>query len=292
MVISNAKLINSTYSPIPKKIVLYFCSMKIFLIGIGVLSIVSLSFTACNYPARADDKQGIVYTALIKPSPVKKIAPKEEKSSNKLVSPSTIPAMEQAMINYGLVDIKTVDSSIVVNVKYSTTDNFLGIDIYGDFNKCYLQPDVAQKLKLAQQYLKLKYPYYGLIIYDGARPHSVQYKMWDSIRVPYAERSKYLSNPNEGSLHNFGAAVDVSIIDEHGYVVDMGTKYDYFGELAYPREEERLLNEGKLTHNQVLSREVLRDVMHQAGFWSIATEWWHFNSCYLNTAYAKYKIID
>jgi D-alanyl-D-alanine dipeptidase len=267
--------------------------MKIFLIGIAVLSIVSLSFTACNYSARADDKHGVVFTSLIKPSPVKKTSSKEAKALDKIeLSVSAISSTEQDMIKDGLVDIKKVDSSIVVNVKYSTTDNFLGIDIYGDFNKCYLQPDVAQKLKLAQQYLKLKYPYYSLIIYDGARPHSVQYKMWDSIHVPHDQRSKYLSNPKEGSLHNFGAAVDVSIIDEHGYVVDMGTKYDYFGELAYPREEERLLNEGKLSHNQVLSREVLRDVMHQAGFWSIATEWWHFNSCYLSTAYTKYKIID
>jgi D-alanyl-D-alanine dipeptidase len=188
--------------------------------------------------------------------------------------------------------MKTLDSTIVVDLKYSTTDNFLGINMYGDFNKCYLQPDVAEKLKSAQHFLRSKFPYYNLIIYDAARPRSVQAKMWDTIDIPYRERSKYLSNPKGGSLHNFGAAVDISIIDENGYLLDMGTKYDYFGELAYPREEDRMVKEGKLSRQQLLNREVLRSVMEHAGFFGITTEWWHFNSCNRNEAYTKYPIIE
>jgi D-alanyl-D-alanine dipeptidase len=116
--------------------------------------------------------------------------------------------------------------------------------------------------------------------------------MWDTINVPYSERSKYVSNPANGSLHNFGAAVDVTIRDIHGFELDMGTPYDYFGELAYPREEERMLEEGKLTHIQLLNRQLLRDVMEKGGFQGITTEWWHFNSCYRREAYERYRIIE
>ena len=93
-------------------------------------------------------------------------------------------------------------------------------------------------------------------------------------------------------MHNFGAAVDLSIINENGYVLDMGTEYDYFGELAYPREEDRMIKEGKLSHKQLLNRELLRSVMEQSGFSGITTEWWHFNSCRRSEAYTLYPIIE
>ncbi|MCX6296022.1 MAG: M15 family metallopeptidase, partial [Bacteroidetes bacterium] len=168
----------------------------------------------------------------------------------------------------------------------------LGIDMYGDFNKCYLQADVAQKLKCAQGILRSKFPFYNLIVFDAVRARSIQRKMWDTINVPSFERSKYVSNPNNGSLHNFGAAIDVSIIDENGIELDMGTPYDFFGELAYPREEDKMIEEGKLTHIQLLNRKLLRDVLESSGFMGITTEWWHFNACYRTEAYEKYKIIE
>jgi len=201
-------------------------------------------------------------------------------------------AIEQQLIAAGLVDIASVDSSISVDLKYSSCDNFLFIDMYGDLEKCYLQPDVALKLKRGQALLKEKYPYYSLIVFDGVRPRSIQAKMWDTIAVPAYERSKYVSNPQNGSLHNFGAAVDLSIIDENGILLDMGTPYDFFGELAYPREEQRMIREGRLTHKQLFNREILREAMQSAGFTGITTEWWHFNSCGRNEAMLKYKIVE
>ena len=118
--------------------------------------------------------------------------------------------MEQQLIDAGLADVQALDSGIVVNLKYSTPDNFLAADVYGDLEKAYLQPDVAGKLKKAQAILRSEYPYYSLIVYDAVRPRSIQRTMWDTIRVPAYERSKYVSNPQNGSLHNFGAAVDLS----------------------------------------------------------------------------------
>jgi zinc D-Ala-D-Ala dipeptidase len=200
--------------------------------------------------------------------------------------------LERSIIAAGLVDIHSVDSTIVVDLKYSSTDNFLGMDVYGDLENCYLQPEVADKLALAQLFLKTRYPYYNIVVYDGARPRRIQQLMWDTIQVPPSERPKYLSNPRYGSLHNYGAAVDVSIVNEDGIALDMGTPYDYFGELAYPEREEVMVKEGKLTYRQVLNRYMLRTVMEKAGFFNIQTEWWHFNSCYRSEAMIKYRIVE
>lgn len=211
---------------------------------------------------------------------------------SEIIIPPDISEIERTCLEAGLVDVQTLDSTILVNLKYSTQDNFLCLDMYDNFNKCYLQKDVAEKLVKAQRLLRKKYSYYFLVVFDAVRPRSVQARMWDTIAVPLSERSKYISNPRNGSLHNFGAAVDLSIIDENGIELDMGTPYDYFGELAYPREEERMIKEGKLSHQHLLNREILRSVMEEAGFMGITTEWWHFNSCYRVEAFERYKIIE
>ena len=203
-----------------------------------------------------------------------------------------ITAIEKSLIEAGLVAVQTLDSSIQVDLKYSTTDNFLGIDIYGAFNTAYLQKDVAEKLVKAQQLLQSEYPYYSLIIFDAVRPRRFQYLMWDTIQVSEVERPKYLSNPQYGSLHNYGAAVDISIINDKGRLLDMGTPYDYFGELAHPTKEEQFLASGELTYRQAENRKILRKVMKAAGFFNIQTEWWHFNSCYRKEARQLYKLIE
>lgn len=199
--------------------------------------------------------------------------------------------LEKSMIAAGLVNIQDIDSTIMVNLKYSSADNFLSSDVYGDLEDCYLQKDVAEKLALAQLLLKSKYPYYSLIVYDGARPRSVQQIMWNMLKMPPGEKTRYLSPPGSGSLHNYGAAVDISIADENGKELDMGTKFDYFGELAYPAMEEQMSIQGKLSFQQLSNRKLLRSVMQQSGFFNIETEWWHFNSCRLNVAAEKYQII-
>jgi zinc D-Ala-D-Ala dipeptidase len=203
-----------------------------------------------------------------------------------------ISPIEKQLIEMGLVNIHDLDSEIVVDLRYSTTDNFIGLDMYGDFNECYLQKDVAEKLVLAQQFLRKKYPYYSLVVYDAVRPLHIQQQMWDTLVLPPGQKTKYLSNPGNGSLHNYGAAVDLSIIDENGIPLDMGTPFDFFGEKAHPVKEKELLESGELSHRQVFNRELLRTVMRQAGFFGIQTEWWHFNSCTRAVAAEKYKIVE
>lgn len=199
---------------------------------------------------------------------------------------------EQQLKDAGLVNIKEVDHSIVVDLKYSTTDNFLMADVYGDLNECYLRKEAAEKLSQAQEILHKKYPFYNLVVFDGVRPLSIQKIMWDSLKIPTEEKSKFLASPWTKSLHNFGAAVDVSIVNSNGWEMDMGTPYDYFGELSYPISENKMLQEGKLSHRQLENRKLLRDVMTRAGFTPIATEWWHFNFCNLDEATQKYKLVE
>ena len=200
--------------------------------------------------------------------------------------------LEQKLISLGLVNIKDRDSSIAVKLKYSTEDNFLHKNMYGDLKNCYLQKDVAYKLAKAQKRLKEKLPFYSLIIYDGVRPASIQKMMWNELQVPDKLKDKYVSSPEVGSLHNFGCAVDVSIVNENGWEMDIGTPYDYFGELGHPIAEQRMLEEGKLTWRQFENRKLLREVMTQSGFTTITTEWWHFNGSSLKIAGEKYHIVD
>jgi D-alanyl-D-alanine dipeptidase len=81
--------------------------------------------------------------------------------------------IEKSIIKAGLINIQEIDSSILVNLKYSSEDNLFKADVYGEFSKAYLQPDVAQKLKLAQQYLKQEDSSLTLLIYDAARPLAI-----------------------------------------------------------------------------------------------------------------------
>ncbi|MEW6469441.1 MAG: M15 family metallopeptidase [Bacteroidota bacterium] len=205
--------------------------------------------------------------------------------------PQAVSQLEKRLMDSGLVNVRDVVPGIKVMLKYSTKDNFTGMDLYGDLNECYLQKDVAEKLKKAQELLHKKYPYYDLLVLDGVRPLSIQKTMWDSLRMPDSLKWKYVSPPASGSLHNYGAAVDVTLVNPEGWMVDMGTPYDFFGELGYPSAEPEMLKQGKLTHRQMENRRLLREVMTGAGFTIIDTEWWHFNSCSLSEAKAKYRLI-
>jgi D-alanyl-D-alanine dipeptidase len=86
--------------------------------------------------------------------------------------------------------------------------------------------------------------------------------------------------------------VDVSIADENGELLDMGTEYDYFGEEAQPELEGKMLAEKKLTAHQVENRKLLRSIMKKAGFRVLPSEWWHFNSCSREEARKKYRVVE
>ena len=181
-------------------------------------------------------------------------------------------------------------SNIRVHLAYSTSDNFLHEDVYGELEECYLRREVVEMLATAQTLLEEKKKGYQLITYDCLRPRSIQYKMWRLVKGTKEE--EYVADPEKGSIHNFGAAVDVSIVDQGGNPLDMGTPFDYFGDLAQPRYEDRFLEEGVLTHKQIENRRLLRTVMREAGFQTIPEEWWHFSAFSPEEVKRRYAIVE
>jgi D-alanyl-D-alanine dipeptidase len=204
-------------------------------------------------------------------------------------APKPPSKLEQLLIDSGLVDIQNHIPGIRVDLKYSTLDNFVHKDLYGELDKCYLRPEAAQKLKRAQALLQTMHPDYSLVVFDGARPHHIQKAMWDSLDIPF--KRNYLAPPWEGSVHNYGYAVDLSIVDGTGKELDMGTPFDFFGPESQPKEEPRMLKSGKLDSTQISNRKLLRKVMREAGFLDIQTEWWHFNAIGSTTVKKKFSRI-
>ena len=204
-----------------------------------------------------------------------------------------ISSLEQKFIKHGLVDVQKIDPTLKVDLKYSTTDNFIKEDVYGDLERAYLQPMAAEKLVKANQFLKQEKPNYTLLVYDGARPRGVTKIFWTRMsHLPYNRREDFVADPAKGSIHNFGCAVDLTIADERGKALDMGTIFDFFGQEAEPRREAAMLKAGKLTPQQVENRKLLRRVMKKAGYTSIETEWWHYNAMSREKAKAKYGFIE
>lgn len=195
------------------------------------------------------------------------------------------------LVKQGLIHVRDYNNAIQVSLKYATTDNFMHRNMYGNFREGYLRKEAALKLISAQHLLEKLKPGYRLIIYDAVRPLCVQQLMWDSVDISPYLKYKYLSNPKFRSLHNYGAAVDVSIIDINGKPLDMGTPFDCFCELAYPYFEKRFLKNGKLTSQQYQNRLLLRNVMGKNHFSGISTEWWHFNYCSRKYAQAHFPLI-
>ena len=211
-----------------------------------------------------------------------------------ITSKPVIPEIEQRMISQGLVDIQTLDSTIMVELKYSTTDNFVHTDVYGDLTRAYMQTKPAQMLAKANYFLKEKYPNYRLLVYDAARPLTVQHTFWNLLdSIPPKKREDFVANPKDGSIHNFGSAVDLTVYDlATKKPLEMGTSYDFFGDLAYPRLEAFMLRNKKLTQEQLNNRLILRNAMEKAGYERIESEWWHFNAMARIQAKALYKIIE
>lgn len=194
------------------------------------------------------------------------------------------------MREMGLVDITEVDSTIQVRLMYATEDNFMHRILYPNIHKAFMLPELAEKLKKAQSQLRATHPGWSLIVYDAARPLSVQRVMWAEAQK--SGFTHYVANPdNAQGMHNYAAAVDVSIENENGTAIDMGTPFDWFGEEAHITEEERLVSEGKITQAQMENRRLLRKIMTDNGMLTIRSEWWHFEMVRATRAQSTLEVI-
>tara|TARA_R110002012_G_scaffold283304_2_gene473630 strand:- start:89760 stop:90479 length:720 start_codon:yes stop_codon:yes gene_type:complete len=167
----------------------------------------------------------------------------------------------------GLADttfIRLADFSddFVYDLRYATTNNFLKAKVY-DCAECYMRVKTAKALLKANKAFMEKG--YRIKFFDCYRPNEVQYKMWAIVPNP-----QYVANPVKGSIHNKGAAVDISLVTLDGKEVAMGTDFDFFGKRAYHDTTD-------LPQEILNNRTLLKETMEAFGFWSIRTEWWHYN---------------
>lgn len=198
--------------------------------------------------------------------------------------------LELHLDSLGLKDISEADPTIYIDLKYATTDNFTGGILYTDLSIAYLHPLALEKLVKAQKILKEKNSALSLYVFDAARPLSVQKKMYEVVRG--TKYQAYVANPSRTGLHNYGMAVDLSIIDTiTGELLDMGTDFDFFGKLAGINNEDLFVSQKLLSQQQVDNRKLLRSVMTKAGFLTIRGEWWHFNAYSLADSRRLAKLI-
>lgn len=183
-------------------------------------------------------------------------------------------ALVSSFVCAKLVNIETISPSIVLDIRYATTNNFTHMAVYPSA-KCYVEEVVANALDKVQK--ELGSMGYGLKIWDGYRPHSVQYTLWEI--VPDA---RYVGNPKKGSRHNRGCAVDVTILRlSDGTEVAMGTEFDNFTEKAWRSCTD-------LPKHVLQNRNLLETIMEKYGFVGLPTEWWHFDW----NEWQKYPILN
>ena len=198
--------------------------------------------------------------------------------------------IEIKFIEAGLVDIHTVDESIKVDLVNSDPDkNYFRENFYDGLNKAYLRREVVKKLSKAQKHLKAVFPSYSIQIMDAARPRGVSWRMYDKMKGTRFE--KFVADPQKGSMHNYGIAVDVTIVDGDGKEIDMGFTPFYKSDLSiyWGYAKLKLFD---LDATQKENRALLSKVMQQAGFIPLSYEWWHFNGMRKDEARKQYKIIE
>ncbi len=199
--------------------------------------------------------------------------------------------IEKKFVNAGLIDINTIDQTIQVDLVNSDPGkNYFRENYYNGLKKAYLRKVVAIKLSRAQKILKTKHSNYSLLILDAARPRSVSRLMYQKMKGTRYE--KYVANPKRGSMHNYGIAVDITIVDKNGEELDMGFSPFRKSTLELYWQFAKYKMGFKLSRKQAANRKLLSDTMKRAGFLPLSYEWWHFNGMPKNEARKKYNIIE
>ena len=164
-----------------------------------------------------------------------------------------------------LTNLEQIEPTLRFDVRYARDDNFLGRAVYTQ-PRAFLLKHVADDL--LKVHLGLKPHGLGLLIFDGYRPWSVTKLFWDESNE---NNRQYLANPETGSSHNRGCAVDLSLYRlSNGAPIVMPSDFDEMNEKAYVAYAEGDRDSMRL-------RDLLQERMKQNGFTGIKNEWWHFN---------------
>lgn len=164
-----------------------------------------------------------------------------------------------------LVELTDLDATFKLDIRYATSNNFVGRPVYKEARAFLQRPAAKALVKVNQEFRKLGY---GLLIFDGYRPWSVTKIFWD---ITPKENKKFVANPKDGSRHNRGCAIDLSLFDlATGKEIPMTGEFDEMSERSFP-------NYTGGTEEQRKMRDLLRSKMEANGFDVYEFEWWHFD---------------
>jgi zinc D-Ala-D-Ala dipeptidase len=181
------------------------------------------------------------------------------------LSAQNAPPQEHDKREARLVELVTLDSTIKLDIRYATDNNFVGRAVYPEA-RAFLQKPAAKAV--ASVHKKLRKKGLGLVIFDGYRPWAITKLFWEVVPE---DKRKFVADPAKGSKHNRGCAVDLSIFDlKTGEPIDMPSGYDEFTERASPDYPGG-------TAEQRANRDMLRKLMEDEGFTVNPNEWWHFD---------------
>jgi D-alanyl-D-alanine dipeptidase len=161
------------------------------------------------------------------------------------------------------------------DLRYASADNFAGRVLYRGLDCAWLRREAACGLEQSAAWLAAERPGYTLLVLDALRPHRVQQAIWDDIVGTPAQA--YFADPSIGSIHSFGMAVDVTMVDPSGRECDMGSGFDEMSLRSHPALDAEHLALGVLSAAQITERGWLHAALARGGFHGIGTEWWHFD---------------
>lgn len=187
-----------------------------------------------------------------------------EQTSPVITAPAEIPTEPAAEPSEDtFVDIREYLPDVQVELKYATEDNFTGQIIY-DFDAPFLRYGSVKKLAMVQE--ELRSMGLSLKIWDGFRPVSAQFTLWEVFPDP-----TYVANPNVGySSHSRGNTIDLTVVDQQGRELPMPTGFDDFSALA-----DR--NYSDCEEQKAVNARLLQDIMEKHGFSGYFGEWWHYS---------------
>lgn len=173
-----------------------------------------------------------------------------------------------------LIEIVKLDSTIRLDIRYATDNNFAGQPVYSEARAFLQRPAAEALVRVSREFKSLGY---GLLVFDGYRPWSVTKLFWD---ITPDEDKKFVADPKDGSRHNRGCAVDLTLYDlKTGKQVEMTGEYDEMTERSYPDYQGG-------TAQQRALRDLLIETMEAHGFSVYQYEWWHFDF----RGWEKYRI--
>jgi zinc D-Ala-D-Ala dipeptidase len=219
----------------------------------------ALALAACASGSRSND-EAANSTAVFRVKPVRPVA-----ELLPIALASTPPAESGEFRPADLVEVTALDPTIKLDIRYATTRNFLGTPLYSQA-RAFMQRPAAEALVRVHRSLAAEG--YGLLVHDAYRPWYVTRIFWDAMPE---ELHKFVADPAQGSRHNRGCAVDLTLYDlKTGRAVSMPSLYDEATERAYASYAGGTAEQRRL-------RDLLRRHMEAEGFTVYEFEWWHFD---------------